>query len=138
VGVDISQKMLDIAASKNLYQELIRGDAVEALYDLDESFDLIAAIEVPIYLGDLWGLTAAVAERLEPGGLYIYSVETMETGTFKLLPTQRFAHNIRHVESMAAAIGLTPLTGHRTNIRLEGNVPVAGYIGVLVKSEAAA
>lgn len=136
VGVDISQRMLNVAESKGLYQKLMCGNAMDALYEIDTAFDLVAAIEVPIYLGDLWGLTAAVAERLSPGGLYVYSIETMEGGTYKLLPTQRFAHSIWYVENIAASFGLKPLTGLATTIRLETDNPVPGYVGVLVKSEA--
>lgn len=134
VGVDLSRNMLDVAAPKNLYEELLCGDAIKILYDLGTMFDLIAAIEVPIYLGDLWGLTAAVADRLAPGGLYVYSIETMPTGTYKLLPSQRFAHTVRYVENIAASFGLIPLSGMETVIRLDAGKPLPGYVGVLIKA----
>jgi predicted TPR repeat methyltransferase len=136
VGVDISRKMLEVAISKNLYESVVHGDATEILHEMNVAFDLIAAIEVPIYLGDLWSLTAAVAERLKPGGLYTYSIETMESGTYKLLPTQRFAHTVWYVENIASSFGLKPLAGRHVKIRLEVDTPVAGYVGVLIKSGA--
>jgi predicted TPR repeat methyltransferase len=137
IGIDLSQKMLDQSRKKGLYQQLLRGDAVDLLYDFEESVDLVACIEVPIYVGDLWPMTGAVAACLKPGGLYVYSIETLATGTYRLLPTQRFAHSIKYVENIAASFGLTPVAGLDTVIRVEMGVPVQGYVGVLVKSDAA-
>lgn len=137
IGIDLSQKMLDQSRKKGLYQQLLHGDAVELLYDFEESIDLVACIEVPIYVGDLWPMTGAVAACLKPGGLYVYSIETLSTGTYRLLPTQRFAHSIKYVENIAASFGLTPVAGLDTVIRVEMGVAVQGYVGVLIKSDAA-
>ena len=82
-------------------------------------------------------MTGAVAACLKPGGLYVYSIETLSTGTYRLLPTQRFAHSIKYVENIAASFGLTPVAGLDTVIRVEMGVAVQGYVGVLIKSDAA-
>ena len=133
-GIDLSQKMLDVAAGKGLYDELLRGDAVSMTAGLPEAFDLITAIDVPVYIGDLWGLIQAVADHLNPGGLFVYSLETMTSGTFKLLPTMRFAHTVRYVEGVGAPFGLKVLTGEACVIRLERGMPVEGYVGILIRA----
>jgi predicted TPR repeat methyltransferase len=138
VGIDLSQKMIDQAKNKGLYQHLVRGDAVELLYEFEEAFDLVACIEVPIYVGDLWPMTGAVAACLKAGGLYVYSIETIATGTYRLQPTQRFAHSIKYVENIAGAFGLKPIAGLDTIIRVEMGAAVQGYVGVLLKTDAPA
>jgi predicted TPR repeat methyltransferase len=135
VGVDLSRKMIDVAAAKNVYQELLCGDAIELLRGMDGTFDLVAAVEIAVYLGDLRALTDVVADRLRPGGLYVYSIETMQGETYKLQPTQRFAHSVAYVIEVAASRGLKLLAGTETMLRLDAGKPLPGYVGILVKEQ---
>ena len=67
-GVDISPGMLDKARERGLYDYLIEEEVVAFLSGCEATYDLIAALDVLVYFGDLAPLFAAVASRLEPGG----------------------------------------------------------------------
>ena len=52
VGIDLSQRMLDVAAQKNIYSKLVNTD-IYNVSDLENQFDLIIAADVFPYCGDL-------------------------------------------------------------------------------------
>lgn len=132
VGVDLAPKMLSVAKAKGIYTHLVEADAVDALRDSTGAFDLVAAIEMFIYLGRLDPFMAALANRLAPKGIFIYSIETGDDA-LKLMPSGRFAHNLAALERLASAHGLKPAAGHPIVIRWEYGQPVHGYLGMLTR-----
>jgi predicted TPR repeat methyltransferase len=131
IGVDTSLKMLDLAKDKKLYEQLIHGDAETALKELGGTFDLVTAIDMLLYVGDLKQLIVSLSSRLAAGGLFAYSLETIPEGTFKLMPHGRFAHSVAYVEGLGRDAGLTRLISKAVTLRTEKGKPVAGAIGVL-------
>jgi predicted TPR repeat methyltransferase len=63
-GVDIAPRMLDKARERNAYGALIESEAIAYLTSGIAPFDLIVALDVLIYFGDLGALFEAVASRL--------------------------------------------------------------------------
>jgi predicted TPR repeat methyltransferase len=130
IGVDLAPRMLAKAKERSVYHALIESEAVAYLEQSQESFDLIFAADVLVYIGDLRRLFAAAAARLKPGGVLAISIETTQAADFVLLPSGRFAQSTAYVKHLA-----NPHFAVRrqmpTTIRLEANKPVLGALFVL-------
>ena len=70
-GLDLSLRMIEIAAAKNLYTQLVHGDIAAALLSLPGNFVMLA-LDVFIYVGALEEVFAATGPRLTSGGLFVY------------------------------------------------------------------
>ena len=129
-GVDIAPRMLDKARERNLYGELFEGEAVAWLEGAESRFDLVTALDMVIYFGDLSALFAAVARRLAPGGVFAFSFETLACDRFALRPSGRFAHDPGYVASLLGA-EFSVLDRQASILRFEANQPVLGEVLLL-------
>jgi len=129
IGVDLAPKMLAQAAKRGLYDELICEDLTGLLARSPGRFDLLVAADVLIYFGDLVPLLAAAAAAVRPGGVLAVSTESMAAGTYRVLPSGRFAHAADYVRA-AAGTPWAELSHLETTIRLEATARVPGQIFV--------
>jgi predicted TPR repeat methyltransferase len=129
-GVDISGRMLEEAAKRGLYTDLLKAEALEFLAVHPARFDLIFAADVLVYFGDLAPLFAAVARSIPPGGIFAASVEINEENDFEILPSGRFAHCTRYLERLAKS-NFKIRAKERAAIGLEASQPVEGLFLVL-------
>jgi predicted TPR repeat methyltransferase len=130
VGVDLSAKMLEQAARRDIYDSLVCEDLITFLLRSAGRFDLMLAADVFIYLGDLAEPFAAAAQALCPGGLLAFSTERLAEGTFQLQPSGRFGHSPDYVRQQASE-SFAELACLETTIRLERTARVPGQIFVL-------
>ena len=131
VGIDLSFGMLEKARRKGLYDALVQGNVADPSIVPAERFDLVAAADVLIYLGDLAPVFALVAARLAPRALFAFSVEADETAQpFRLLPSSRYAHAPAAVARRLGEAGLELVASRRLVIRLDRNEPVDGLVAV--------
>jgi predicted TPR repeat methyltransferase len=137
VGIDLSAAMIAKARDRNVYDELIVGDAVAPMRERPSAFDLIAAADVFVYVGDLAPLFAAVGTALTEDGLFAFSVEACEGDGFKLEPTMRFAHSRSYVEATAHRAGLLPLLIQFASTRRENGADAPGLICVFGRADGA-
>lgn len=137
VGVDLSPRMVDKARERGLYDELVVGDVVEALAARPAAFDLVAAADVFVYLGDLGPVFRAAAAALRPGGLFAFSVEFLDDASgpagYRLGPSRRYAHSPAYVRRVAGESGLIEVGTARAGLRLEKGQEVEGLVVVLRK-----
>lgn len=136
VGVDLSSKMLEKARDKGAYDELIRGDIVEALSASGKLFDLVVATDVLIYLGDLVPFMQSVAEKTSPGAFVGISTELHSVpGDYALLGTGRYAHGKDYVSGVAASAGLCLREFRADQLRKDEGVWLTGgfYLFARVK-----
>ncbi len=131
VGVDIAERMVEISRRKDLYDEVIHSDAAELLAANAGGFDLVTAVDLFTYIGDLTPLMPVMAGALAPGGILAYSIEQMPEGRYKLQSNGRFAHAPKYVEELAVAQGLVPLASRVAVLRMEGGAEARGLIGLL-------
>jgi predicted TPR repeat methyltransferase len=131
VGVDLSARMLARARERGVYDRLIQSDLLPALADARESFDLVLAGDVLVYLGDLTPLFAAVQRALRPGGRFAFTVELADGTGYRVLPTIRFAHSRAYLQELAAQTQMRELTVHETVLRREHGQQVAALVVVL-------
>lgn len=129
-GVDLSSGMLQQAARHQLYTSLVKADVVSYLVEHPESFDLIFAADLLVYIGDLEPFIQAAAAALTPGGMMALSIETTADADFLLQPSGRFAHRPDYLERLYAP-DFRQLETSDESIRLEINRPVAGQFLLL-------
>jgi predicted TPR repeat methyltransferase len=131
IGVDLSENMVGAARRKQIYDRLAVADLAYFLAAEPETFDLILAADVFVYLPDLKPVCAAVAHKLLPDGLFAFTVETHEGDDAILRDTLRFAHGERHLRDAASAAGMRILLLENVATRQEQNRPVEGLLAVL-------
>ena len=135
IGVDLSPRMLEIAARRGVYATLEKGDLAEVLARTKAaSVQAVLAADVFIYIGDLTAMFPAVARVLAPQGLFAFSVESLESGTYRLQPTGRYAQSLAYLRTLAAQSGLQERTLERTLIRREGHGHAEGWLALFAKS----
>lgn len=84
VGVDLSERMVDIARGLQLYHALIAGEVMDVLSAVRQASlqcELILSADTFIYMGSLGRVFAAVVEALVPGGLFAFSTEDLESSS---------------------------------------------------------
>ncbi|MGH6807289.1 MAG: class I SAM-dependent DNA methyltransferase, partial [Ensifer adhaerens] len=133
-GIDLSENMVEIAHEKDLYETLYVAEAVDFLDDNDdEPFDLIVATDVLPYMGALEALFFGAVDNLVPGGLFIFSSETLPAETFAgrpfmVGPHQRFAHAEAYLRERLAATGFEVIEVGDITVRMEEGEPIAGHL----------
>ncbi len=142
VGVDLSGKMLEKARALNIYHRLEEANLGEMVKRLESaSFDVVSATDVFIYVGKLDDLLVEVSRLLRPGGLFAFSVESLDAQVptekrqetsreFQLASTGRYVHSKSYLDRLAAASGFEILTLTHSNIRVENGRPAPGYLTV--------
>jgi predicted TPR repeat methyltransferase len=131
IGVDLSANMIEHARRRDIYHDLICAELNEFLPGQSGRFDLVAATDVFIYIGDLAPVFCGVHAALREGGLFGFSVEANEDADFTLRATQRYAHSSRYLRALAGQHGFTVETIEPGVIRKEYGIDVAGYLAVL-------
>jgi predicted TPR repeat methyltransferase len=133
-GVDLSSEMIEKARQRGCYDELLVRDLLDYLADAPHgSFDLAAAVDVFVYLGELSQVFRRTRDLLGPGGLFAYSVEANlhSERDFELLPTGRYAHRKPYLARLAQEAGFTELYCRLEGLREEKGASVQGYVCVL-------
>lgn len=108
IGVDLSEKMLELATQTGLYDELLCVELSEYLRQQSLRFDLIAAADVLVYIGDLEPVFAAARLALRSAGLFAFSVEqgsATQSEDFHLLASHRYAHSAAYLQRLASQHG---------------------------------
>ena len=133
-GVDLSPKMLEQAEAKGVYANLHLADVLEFLEGPNvrpAGYDLILSADTFIYIGKLNGIFAAARRALTDSGLFVFSVEHLEDGNFKLLPSSRYSQSDAYIEKLAAESGFAVVCHDPVVVRVEKEVPIPGRIFVL-------
>ncbi len=133
VGVDLSPRMLAKARERGLYHRLERTDVMSMMRgEKRESYDTIIAADVFIYIGDLDNVMGEAKRLLHHNGLFGFSLENLDLKSdYKLMPTTRYAHSPAYIEKLAGKYGFHIHRMVPTNIRLENDGPVRGWLVLL-------
>lgn len=130
IGVDLSHKMIEQAARHQVYDRFHTVNLHDALRDTpDGLYQVIAALDVFIYAGDLSQAIPNAHRVLAPGGMLLFSCETApEQGPDLLLPSGRYAHKRSQVEAICKAAGFETIDIENTVLREENRQPVEGFV----------
>lgn len=136
IGVDLSPKMLEQAAAKRLYDELHESDVTAFLTADARRWRLVLAADVFCYSGDLEPILQAVFDRLERGGLLVFSAESligpyMGNGNWALGRQGRYAHAEPYLLRVAREAGFIVRGLNHEHQRQEAGVPVPGFVVIL-------
>jgi predicted TPR repeat methyltransferase len=126
VGVDLSPNMIREAEKRGVYSELVCGDVVEAMAARTERFDLIAAADVFIYVGELSRVFALAKTLLVPGGVFVFTTEIGERDV-ELAAQGHYRHGKSYITRLADAHGFTVLRAEDAPIRKERGQDVMGH-----------
>lgn len=128
-GVDLSQKMLEQAQARHVYDELVKGELTAYLGSRPGAFDVIVCADTLCYFGALEDVAAAARAALTPAGQFFFTVEALDgpepAAGFSLATHGRYSHAEPYVSRVFAQAGL-PVEVVRAELRMESGVPVAG------------
>ena len=134
-GVDLAPQMLARARARGVYGELVEAELGEHLQATTARYQLVLAADVFIYVGDLAAVFAGVQRVLEPGGVLAFSAEAADDAhDFRLLPSSRYAHSRRYLESLAARGGFIVRRIDEQPLREDQRRPVAGLYVTLQRT----
>jgi predicted TPR repeat methyltransferase len=127
-GVDLSPGMVAKARARGIYDDLAVDEAAAFLAGSAKLWDVIAAVDMLNYIGDLTPIFHAAAARLRPGGLLAGTVEKQIEGGQALSQKRRYRHGANHLRAAIDSAGLTLVELSEADLRQEGGMPVAGLI----------
>ena len=135
-GLDLSPGMLAKAAQRSLYDDLEVGEIVAYLRGETRKYDLVAAVDVLGYLGDLADTFAGVGRTLTPGGVFAFSVEQLldDQGDYLLRKTGRYSHSRAYVSRLAGLWGFNIRDAISAPLRKDSGADIIGCIFVLTRT----
>jgi predicted TPR repeat methyltransferase len=129
-GIDLSAAMLAKAKARGLYQRLVKSDLIDGMALLPAA-DLIVAADVFMYFPGLEPVFKTVSEKLNPDGIFAFSVEKLEGNQpFALQPSLRHAHSENYILALLKATGFDLLGSETTVIRRDRNQDIIGLLCV--------
>lgn len=130
-GLDLSAKMIAVAATKGIYRKLHLGSIVSFPKELQDTFDFYLAADVFAYVGDLQETFCLLRQRARHDILFCFSTEAEEGNAYTLQKTGRFAHSPQYIEELAEATGWQVAARQETVLRKEKGVGVKGDLWFL-------
>jgi len=137
-GVDVSEKMLEKASEKKIYNRLGVFDILQD-WVFPAKFDLIYSSDVFVYFGNLDTIIKSASVYLVNGGLIAFSVEklTDSTSGYQLYPSGRYAHSQNYVQECLSRHELKIVELGEIDIRNQSGNPVKGFlIGAIKECDA--
>jgi predicted TPR repeat methyltransferase len=137
VGVDLSPRMLALAAARQVYDELHESELTAFLASRPAAFDIIVLADVLCYFGRLDCVIRAAHAALLPGGLLCFSVEASTEAAasqaavdegFWLGRHGRYAHARPYLETVMNGAGFGPPGIDAVVLRQELGRPVEGHL----------
>ncbi len=135
-GVDLSPRMLARAKEKDLYDALFQEDVLEFLERRDRAapgYDLVLAADLFIYIGALGPIFAAISDAMTAGGRFVFSVENLDQGSYKLQKTARYCQSQSYIRELASDHGFSMELRESVDIREDKHAPIKGSIFILRK-----
>jgi predicted TPR repeat methyltransferase len=132
-GVDLSPNMLQVAAQKQIYDELIAEDLSTFLAAKHTAYDLVIAGDVFVYIGKLDELFASISQALRDNGLLAFNTEMTDKADYTMNQSGRFAHQKSYLDNLAEQHHFQILHYEKVMTRQQNNEPVHGHLYVLQK-----
>lgn len=143
-GVDLSERIVELAFDREVYDDLYVGEAVSFLEEFEDedgsvpNWDFIAATDVFPYLGAVERMMAGAANRLVPNGYFAFSTETLPPEilngrSYMVGRKQRFAQGEGYLRTSLETAGFALLSLEPIVVRLEDGEPVPGHLVIAQK-----
>ena len=116
-----------MAAELKVYRKLVQSDMVAFPPTADQTYDLVLAADVFIYVGDLGPVFRAAASVMDGGGIFCFSAETPEGDKdFELKASLRYAHSRAYLRALVARHGFEEIKVLNQPIREDQRQAIAG------------
>ena len=125
-GVDLSSNMLEKARALGAYDTLVQGDIAGFLAQATETFDLVVAADVFIYVGALDEVFRLLAQRMPAGGDFCFTVEEAQGTELELRASLRYAHSEAGIRRLAREHGFAVSALEQRAVREDQREPIAG------------
>ena len=132
-GVDISAKMLNVAAKKQIYDTLITAELLTFLLQKSSAFDLIIAGDVLVYFGELDAIFAAIDQALRSRSWFVFNTEISINQDYALTQTGRFIHSQDYIQQLADKHHFTIIAQQAIKMRTQERQTVNGFLYLLQK-----
>ncbi|HEY8973348.1 MAG TPA: tetratricopeptide repeat protein [Burkholderiaceae bacterium] len=130
-GCDLSAGMLERAAPRAVYDELVKAELVRFLVERPAAFDVLVSADTLIYFGELAAMLAAAHAALRPGGTLVFTLEALEDADdadFRLTESGRYAHALPGLRARLGAAGFAAPAISSITPRMESARAVAGWL----------
>jgi predicted TPR repeat methyltransferase len=131
VGCDLSAGMLERAAPRGAYDQLLKAELVQFLAERPGAFDVLVSADTLIYFGELAPVFAAAHSALRPGGAFVFTLEALpetDDSAWRLTDSGRFAHRQSDVAGLLAAVGFDTPAILPVTPRIESAKAVPGWL----------
>ena len=131
VGCDLSAAMLERAAPRQAYDQLLKAELVQFLLERPGAFDLLVSADTLIYFGELAPVFAAAHAALRAGGTLVFTLEALsddDTQAYRLTESGRYAHTRAGVAARLVAAGFAEPVIAPVTPRVEGGKAVQGWL----------
>lgn len=133
IGLDLSPKMLALAAKKEIYQELFEEDIVTFLQQQYHYFNLFIAADVFVYIGDLSDIFTQIQSSASQEAVFLFSTEQTKDEGFELKSSGRYGHSREYIAELTKTHDFTIIESQPANIRKERGEWIAGNLWMLQK-----
>jgi len=130
-GVDLSEKMLDVAKKKNIYNKLIKQDILAYLSNASLNFNYFVSTDVFVYIGDLSDIFRLIKSRNKTGGKLAFSTEHYDGDGFFLEQSGRYSHSKKYIESLCKTFGYELRHFETQALRKDKNQYISGGLYLL-------
>lgn len=131
-GVDLSPRMLDKAAEKKLYDNLIEAELTAFLDNCGDEYDLLVAADTLVYVGAIESTLAAAHGALRDDGILLFSLEKLgedvEGPGYRMEPSGRYTHRSDYVRRWLEQVGFKVQQFVEADLREDGGARVSGYL----------
>ncbi|MBS4773568.1 MAG: tetratricopeptide repeat protein [Proteobacteria bacterium] len=121
-GVDISQKMLDKAAAKNVYDRLVKDDIAHFL-EHNRDFDIAVMGDVCGYINDIEKIIKLLKNKT-----IVFTIEVTNELPGSVGPDGRYRHNPQYIEKLLRENGFGSIHKEDIVLRHEAGEEVRGMI----------
>mgnify|MGYP003317761632 FL=1 len=91
-------------------------------------YELVLAADTCIYFGDLRHVCSAVHGRIQPGGFFIFNVESTDAGNYRIQKNGRYFHSKGYLDRIAEDTGFILYRIRDIVARQENKKNLSGFI----------
>mgnify|MGYP001283247682 CR=1 FL=1 len=128
IGIDISQRILEKADKKKIYDKLICSNFIDYLKKTSSQFDLFVAADVFIYTGEISETFDLIKKRATKESYFIFSTETLNQGNYKLQESGRFSHSENYIKQKSIENSMILISKKDIKVRKEKNEWIKGQL----------
>ena len=129
VGTDLSADLLAVAGEMGAYDRIYVADLIDALSDSSSAYDLVIAMDVLCFFGDLTEIFRKCHRTLRDAGVFALSVMKPETNvSWEFHPSGHFVHSISYLQNVAQETGFAEIFVKEMALRRETGEDRIGHV----------